>query len=394
MDDHRDLGIAVTDAVRLHDCRASLAEAFAARPSLDGDTAHWFSRMAATPGNEDWVHKINSRNVADVVLGEAVASGALPIWVRLKDGEHLVDPYGLTNLSRRTLVTGVYLTDNWPKANLEDRPLWVKHQDWQRLFTDIMEQRYGDRTNDLVASGKCSDDLPIDWDDFGPDAQLELQRLHSEAQRDEWWSWPEAIAYVGSRDARSVATLRYWRSWWNERGDGDAMTAISGQAIIAARLAPGAKADLIKAIQRGEVGTSGRPDLLGRSMPLAADDWRGSGVTFDHGVAILVSGRDRLTPWAFDVAIKLADLISTFPELGLSRHPIRTRAPSVKMGRPPDPDSILTKADEMKARGLGSRQIASRMHLEPGFDQVATTEVRTLLHGRWPPGRPRKKRAL
>lgn len=67
------------------------------------------------------------------------------------------------------------------------------------------------------------------------------------------------------------------------------------------------------------------------------------------------------------------------------------RAPSVKVGHPPSDGEILAKADEMKARGLDGRTIASTMRSEPGFENVATTLVRELIKGRWKPaGRPKK----
>lgn len=70
------------------------------------------------------------------------------------------------------------------------------------------------------------------------------------------------------------------------------------------------------------------------------------------------------------------------------------RAPSVKGGYPPDDEAILDKADEMKARGMNGRAIASAMRLEPGFEDVATVHVRELIKGRWKPGgRPKRKRA-
>jgi hypothetical protein len=70
------------------------------------------------------------------------------------------------------------------------------------------------------------------------------------------------------------------------------------------------------------------------------------------------------------------------------------RAPSVKAGRPPSDDEILAKADEMKGREMKGRTIASEMRHEPGFENVATTQVRELIKGRWRPnGRPKRNGA-
>ena len=70
------------------------------------------------------------------------------------------------------------------------------------------------------------------------------------------------------------------------------------------------------------------------------------------------------------------------------------RAPAVKAGRPPSDNEILAKADELKAKGFTSYQIAGRMRHEPGFENVGTVMVRELVKGRWKPeGRPKSNGA-
>ncbi len=76
------------------------------------------------------------------------------------------------------------------------------------------------------------------------------------------------------------------------------------------------------------------------------------------------------------------------PEMSLSNQ----RAPAVKAGPPPTDEQILRKADEMKARGLNGRTIASQMRHEPGFENVSTILVRELILGRWQSGPSPKKR--
>ncbi|MBT2185556.1 hypothetical protein [Sphingobium nicotianae] len=88
-----------------------------------------------------------------------------------------------------------------------------------------------------------------------------------------------------------------------------------------------------------------------------------------------------------------AEVIAAIPHLPseIDRSVGYGRAPAVKTGRPPSDGEILSKADEMKARGLDGRTIAKCMRLEPGFENVATTTVRDLIKGRWKPaGRPKK----
>ncbi len=88
--------------------------------------------------------------------------------------------------------------------------------------------------------------------------------------------------------------------------------------------------------------------------------------------------------------LKAADLLRRRASDG--SQPEHSRAPSVKSGRPPSTEIILAKADEMKALGLTTYQIATMMPKEPGFENVAVTELRDLIKGRYrPSGRPKKQ---
>lgn len=78
-------------------------------------------------------------------------------------------------------------------------------------------------------------------------------------------------------------------------------------------------------------------------------------------------------------------LTRSVPSSNLAETAASARAPSFKAGRPPLTDAILVKADEMRAlTQMTAREIASKMHLEPGFENVATRDVRELLKGRYP----------
>ena len=159
-------------------------------------------------------------------------------------------------------------------------------------------------------------EAPFEWSDFGADSMPELERLHDFALRDEWWTWPEAIAWIGSRETRNMATLRYWGVWWASHGDEDPTITISAQAQIASRFCEAplhAKADLINAIERGTVASAGRAERHGKSEPLARGDWRGGSVVYSDGGAQLVSAANRLVTWAFDIAVSRADLVAAFP---------------------------------------------------------------------------------
>lgn len=72
------------------------------------------------------------------------------------------------------------------------------------------------------------------------------------------------------------------------------------------------------------------------------------------------------------------------PKLGMKR------APSRKKGKPPSDDEIISKAKEMYARGMKSREISSKLRHEPGFENVGTVHARETLLGLWPRGRRKK----
>lgn len=161
-------------------------------------------------------------------------------------------------------------------------------------------------------------EVPFEWSDFGADSIPELEQLHDLASRDEWWTWPESIAWIGSRDCRNIATLRFWAVWWESHGDRDPTVTISAQANIARRFCEApyqAKAELISAIERGAVATAGRMDPHGKSEPLAKGDWRGGTIVYEDGGAKLVSAKNPLVAWAFDIAVCRNDLVNEFAPL-------------------------------------------------------------------------------
>ena len=81
----------------------------------------------------------------------------------------------------------------------------------------------------------------------------------------------------------------------------------------------------------------------------------------------------------------MSSAVTRAPQSGnLAASPISSRAPAYKAGNPPTSEAILAKADEMRTQTqMTAREIASKMHLEPGFENVATRDVRELLKGRY-----------
>ena len=146
MSETRDFGIAVADAKRLNDYYRELTEAFAERPAVSGDTAHWWRATASTDDSDDgraYVHRHNSANVAEALLKTAVANRSL---VRLANRDELVDLNAIATLGHRAIAAGAYLTENHPKSFLEGRPLWIKDSDWCHFFALTMSERYGEAT--------------------------------------------------------------------------------------------------------------------------------------------------------------------------------------------------------------------------------------------------------
>lgn len=235
---------------------------------------------------------------------------------------------------------------------------------------------------------------PLRWEAFGPEAKPELEKHTAKAMCDVWWTWPEAITWMGSQNYQNIAYLRYWADWWQD-AEGN---QLAGQADLAKNFCTfpqQVEESLIQAIETGIIKSSGCSNPEAKPELLEPVIWRGGAIIFSHGTTCLVSNRNLSSaPWAYDIAVDRADLIawSRHGETLTAARPetYSGRAPSTKAGRAPSEDEILAKADEMKARGLDGQKLAQKMRHETGFENVATTEVRRLIKGRWPVGRPKK----
>lgn len=231
---------------------------------------------------------------------------------------------------------------------------------------------------------------PLRWEDFGPEAIPQLEQHTAKAAHDVWWTWPEAIAWVGSEDYRNIATLRQWGNFLKL----EAGHTLKGQEDIARSFCTSpqqAEASLMQAIETGAIQTSGRSKPNASPMRLEPETWRGGAITYSRETACLVSKLDTWSaPWAYDIAVHRADLVACSGD-GKSILAIDIgRAPSVKTGHPPSEDRIRAKAIEMKARGMDGQTIARMMKHEAGFETAGTVVVRDAIKGLWPPGRPKK----
>lgn len=269
------------------------------------------------------------------------------------------------DIHRDALRYGVGLT--WTKSESISHLLLSKRRE---SFRSVMVNRaalvrhFSIQNDVAIAKPIPAVERPFEWSDFNADSLPELQRLNDLAMRDEWWTWPEAIAWIGSRDFRNIATLRYWGGLWTRNGDSNPTVTIAAQADIANRFCEAphhAKTELISAIERGAVDTAGRMALHGRSEPLDKGDWRGGTIVYEDGGAKLVSAKNPLVAWAFDIAVSRADLVNEFPASPTSdQSDLSIYAGGIAYVLDEELPSIL-------ARSTGSAEAECRVWLEGEF---------------------------
>lgn len=154
------------------------------------------------------------------------------------------------------------------------------------------------------------------WSDLEPDVLERAKGLAREAESDEWWNWPQAVAWAGCRNIEHIATMRLCAEPWT-RDRNDHSIALGAEQFLGTAYCSNperAERDLHRAIERGAVKTQGRYTSDGISEGLKPTDWRGGKVVFNR-TATLVSAADTLSEWACDVAVSRADLMIEFPSI-------------------------------------------------------------------------------
>lgn len=155
MADKRDLGLKVSNAIRLNEFAHKLADEFAARPTLAED--EFFGQFWTNdPNSFDWMRRSNAKRLAEIILAKAVREGVLELWVRLADGEASVDHYSIPLFVARDAAAGAYVPYAHNDHALHGRPLWVKNTDWQMFYTAIMRERYPDEFPNPAAEVSAS----------------------------------------------------------------------------------------------------------------------------------------------------------------------------------------------------------------------------------------------
>lgn len=172
--------------------------------------------------------------------------------------------------------------------------------------------------------------------DLDPPSLASAEQLAREAASDEWWNWPQSVAWVGGRDLQHVATMRLCAEQWKDRDDHRYDVALGAERFLAQAYcagAPAAEDDLQRAIERGVIRTLGRARVDSPSHELRPLDWRGGTVVYNR-TATLVSSANLLSEWAYDIAISRSDLWAAFPE---DQTAAASKSGS-KGGRPPEHD--------------------------------------------------------
>lgn len=317
-------------------------------------------------------------------LAGCIAGAKIPVWGTQKDGSLAI------------------VAPDWAAKRFEDENrlgvygLYVARTDFTELVRLIAPESSRHYLSEDYGSpkGKAPMVRPkaeiIQWEDFPSEALPELKQFADEAPRDEWWTWPEAIAWVGGRDYRNIATLRYWGKWWTRRtGSFDIIGAQHDIARQFCESVSQAEVELINAIERGAVKSLGRKARNLKASLLPAEVWRGGMIRFSERTAQLVSAEDSHAVWAFDVAVNRADLVDCFQMSALEdlqpSKDLRT-APTL-----PSDDAIREKMQELKNTGLSRDDAAKHIRSIPGFESVGNELARRAVAGTLTRGRPKKR---
>lgn len=176
----------------------------------------------------------------------------------------------------------------------------------------------------------------IHWSDLDPPSLARAKELAREAGADEWWNWPQAMAWVGGRSLEHIATMRLCAEQWRGRDDHQFDVVLGAERYLAqayCATAPAAEDELQRTIERGAIRTLGRATVDSPSHELKPLDWRGGKVVYNR-TATLVSASNLLSEWACDVAVNRSDLWREFRADGLAESPDN----GSKGGRPPEVD--------------------------------------------------------
>jgi hypothetical protein len=209
----------------------------------------------------------------------------------------------------------------------------------------------------------------IHWSDLEPAELTRVKQLASEAEADEWWNWPQAVAWIGGRSVEHIATMRLCAEQWRGRNDHQFDVSLGAERYLAQAYCagmPAAEDELQRAIERGAIRTLGRSTVDSPSHELKPLDWRGGKIVYNR-TATLVSEANLLSEWACDIAVHRGELWAAFPAPD-------GPSPTIAGGKVPanrqlNHEKIIERAREMRAErrdiSLGSTAASIRAELPP-----------------------------
>ncbi len=414
-DKHR--GPAVSDAYELSRCWIDLANRSEQWPFPPNLPPRMVELASAIPEEQrtDWLRRQANLEEVDRLISYALRSGDLPVWVAPQgEPERLVATGALATIDKRSIVGGVFCPQTEEhKSELDrpwlwERPLFVKWDDWVRFAAKLDAER-------LTVSHDPKDSAhPVNLQPVAPPydgGAGQLRRLDGIAVPDAMRLNDAVIDLAnGIRSGPSLSKAETAIEFKYYSSDGDQLRvwqtrevamfyvreAIhSGELTLYTMLVNGphpidhhALRHLnFNILKKGVYETAnGRDPLSGTALWILKADWkrfRLETLAARDGISAISDTPDQPAHQTMGAYVSMSS--------GSSHKGSSKRAPSVKAGHPPSDESILAKADEMKARGMDGRTIAKEMRFEQGFENVATTAVRELIKGRWKPGgRPKK----
>jgi hypothetical protein len=155
----------------------------------------------------------------------------------------------------------------------------------------------------------------LDADQFAASHESSIDQALRECSSDDWWSYPEAVAWVMSSNIRDVATARAWLRYHEGNG-----RAIEG-GKLAAFLGTQAAEDAMELLANSAGGSGERSvrvqgwDCNGKLSPIPASDWSGCKVHLVSGLGVLAPVNDHRFARCRDLLINREDLQLAFPAL-------------------------------------------------------------------------------
>lgn len=257
-------------------------------------------------------HMQRCRDNAHWEISGMIGGAKITVWKERSDGG--LEPAG-ANWAQKTFDAKGTGSDvlYFDKNEWDSLLSQVASAHSQRYLMRLRPQETPDGPVDFPQA--CVDISLITWSDFPPRELNVLEHHAQQAAEDEYWTWPEALAWVGSREIKHIAILRHYMQKWLNAALSEPVIGLAAQYYVARQYCADPRKDeatLFRSIEHGIVSTIGRHGLSGPAEPLAKELWRGGKIVYSRGVAMLVSRVDPMAPWAMDIAVHRESLAAKF----------------------------------------------------------------------------------